>query len=487
MGAAAATGLSSIVGSSNADTLIGDASSSISGGAGNDSITGGASNDTLLGEAGNDTISGGAGNDNIDGGEGNDQIVVASGNITANDTVSGGDGSADILSYTTYVAAADNDATVQARVSNFEILRIAGVTGGAEQALSMANYVNNAGFTTLQLGAGNANTDGVNLSNASATLNTLAVIAAAAGTNTFDRLVDTSTDSLTISNSTATAGAASTITALTALDEETITVTASVPTTAGANDLTITTLTVADLTTLNITSASDVIITTLAGAARLATVDATTATGVVTVSAANTGVAVTMTANSNSTAVNTLTGGAFADSITGGAGADVLVGGLGADTINGGAGADDITGGAGADLMNGGAGIDTFNTGVDGDSVVSSLATFAGATVAAGDTLAFANGVDVITGFASTDLLAGGQANTATTALIAGALVAANYVAYGTYANGVFTAATAFNATTAKDALVAFGVANGQPTGVDFTGYVVLDDLTAALAAANFV
>jgi hypothetical protein len=110
------------------------------------------------------------------------------------------------------------------------------------------------------------------------------------------------------------------------------------------------------------------------------------------------------------TGTNTLTwdGSAETDgkfSITGGAGADVITGGDVADQITGGAGADNITGGAGADsivLTDTDNAVDTVNL-VEGDSVKYTAATFAGATVAAGDTITFGNGVDTITGFDPTD------------------------------------------------------------------------------------
>ena len=152
------------------------------------------------------------------------------------------------------------------------------------------------------------------------------------------------------------------------------------------------------------------------------------------------------------------------------------------------AGLSTITGGAGADVLTGGAGIDTFVTGSAGDSIVG-VNTIAGATVAAGDTFVFAGGVDIVTDFAATDLLnTASAAGAAPTALIKGVLVAGtNYVAYGTWdaATATFTAAAAFNATTAADALLVSG--DGILTGVNSTGYVVLDNLTAALAGANFV
>jgi hypothetical protein len=78
------------------------------------------------------------------------------------------------------------------------------------------------------------------------------------------------------------------------------------------------------------------------------------------------------------------------------AGKDTIDGGTGSDTIQGGAGADTITLGTGGsdDVV-----LLAAATGNTSISAASSSSTFAGATVANGDSLVFANGVDVINGF----------------------------------------------------------------------------------------
>lgn len=396
--AAVANTATTITGSAGADTLRGNGTvgSNIAAGAGNDTVFGGTGNDTILGEAGNDVITIGTGIDSVDGGAGNDRVTVASADINATDTIIGGDGT-DILEYTTFVSAADDLAVNQARVSGFETLRMgaSGVAPGATRTVTLSNYVNNTGFTTIQIDTQGAATDGYAFINAGSGLNTISMLGAVGGVQSFARLVDLPTDSLTVQNADATP-AASVIAQLIANNENTITLTS----TNVANDLTITRLDAAQLTTLNITGSSAMVVTGLgAGATTLLnTVDASTATGAVTVNAANTGAGVTMTGNSSSTAVATFTGGVLADSITGGAGADILGGGAGADTINGGAGADVITAGAGADRASGGAGVDDFNQGI-ADSVARSASVFAAATVGIGDTLTFGNGVDIITDF----------------------------------------------------------------------------------------
>jgi Ca2+-binding RTX toxin-like protein len=86
--------MSTITGTSGADTLIGTAgANSIFGGAGNDTIDGGGGNDLIeggdnddriLAGDGNDTVFGGAGDDTIDDWNGNDTVFGGSGNDVAN-------------------------------------------------------------------------------------------------------------------------------------------------------------------------------------------------------------------------------------------------------------------------------------------------------------------------------------------------------------------------------------------------------------------
>jgi len=142
--------------------------------------------------------------------------------------------------------------------------------------------------------------------------------------------------------------------------------------------------------------------------------------------------------------------------VSGDDGNDTLTTGTGDDEILGGDGADNITGNGGDDTMTGGAGVNTFNQATNGDSTAYTATSRAGA-YAAGDTITFGNGVDVITDFAAgatagnannvlnlgnaglgTDLIA----NVNTTANLT---INTNYFASGTYntATGVFTIATA--------------------------------------------
>lgn len=155
--------------------------------------------------------------------------------------------------------------------------------------------------------------------------------------------------------------------------------------------------------------------------------------------------------------------------------------------IVGGGGADIITGGTGADNLTGGAGIDTYtDVGIAGNSVVASGNTLTGAGILATETITFATGaantVDRIMDFAATDLLDVATAATAPTSMLGLAatldlVTGTTYVGYGTYnaTTGAFTLAAAFNADTAKDALLVVGDA-GTLTFVSTTGYVVLKE-----------
>jgi Ca2+-binding RTX toxin-like protein len=188
-----------------------------------------------------------------------------------------------------------------------------------------------------------------------------------------------------------------------------------------------------------------------------------------------------------------------ADTITGGKGVDDLDGGAGDDTLDGGDGIDTITGGAGDDTMTGGKGADIFEIGATGASTVMSASNdasvangvFTGAaTVAKDDVFTFGNGVDVVTDFGTTDTIQATTANAITSTLTAtnAALVDnTNYIIYGTWdgAAKTFTVATAFDATTANDGLYVEG--DGTLTALTTTGWAVLEDLSAAVEAAQIV
>ena len=84
--------------------------------------------------------------------------------------------------------------------------------------------------------------------------------------------------------------------------------------------------------------------------------------------------------------------------ITGTGAADTITTGANNDTINGGVGDDTVTGGEGADSYIVSSGDDTV-VHADGAGPAMTADSFAGAAIAAGDTLTFGNGLDIVTGF----------------------------------------------------------------------------------------
>jgi len=84
--------------------------------------------------------------------------------------------------------------------------------------------------------------------------------------------------------------------------------------------------------------------------------------------------------------------------LTGTSGADTLSTGVNQDTINGGAGDDTVDAGDGADRIDVSSGDDTV-TFADGDGPAITGDSFAGAAIAAGDTITFGGGVDTVVGF----------------------------------------------------------------------------------------
>ncbi len=170
---------------------------------------------------------------------------------------------------------------------------------------------------------------------------------------------------------------------------------------------------------------------------------------------------------------NTLSGTAFADAITAGAGAD---------TIDGNAGADIISGGAGADTF-------VYNT---ADSVASSAQVFAGANLAAGDTITFGSGVDVINDFTAGvagDLFDGANAAAIPTTGIGVAVAAGGMITNTTYFVSGAWDGTTFTAAadgTGADTLIVEGETDDAlAASVDAIVLVGVD--SADLVAANFI
>jgi hypothetical protein len=188
---------------------------------------------------------------------------------------------------------------------------------------------------------------------------------------------------------------------------------------------------------------------------------------------------------------------------TGSFGADITAIKGGSD-ITGTPQADVITDGAGADIVRqsdkgdaisfAGGGIDKYVAQESVNTTGYTATTLADNNDTDGDTVTFGNGVDVITGFGTDDLIQGTFTdNTALTLIGTMANMGASttntgYVAYGTWNNTskVFTVEDdGFVASSSQDALVYY------TNGADLAGVAaateifVLDDLGAALAQAN--
>ena len=211
-----------------------------------------------------------------------------------------------------------------------------------------------------------------------------------------------------------------------------------------------------------------------------------TLTGAVTISGVNFN-----TLSAGGQGNDTLTGTAGADWINGDNGNDSLNGSAGNDYLSGGYGIDTIIGGTGVDTMVGGSGSDVFVTGQVGNSAAATATTLSG-SIGATQTLTFAAGVDYITDFnraTGQDKLDVVTANVAPTNLIgiSSALPLANgtsYVLYGSWTAATFTAAASWSGAN-NDALVVVG--NGSLTASNTTGYVLLENISNALQASNFI
>jgi len=202
------------------------------------------------------------------------------------------------------------------------------------------------------------------------------------------------------------------------------------------------------------------------------------------------------TAATVSTRVTTFTG---IENVIGSGGGDYIVGSSGANSISGGAGGDWINPGSGADTVDGGTGADAITitettqsadrvTLTTGESVARSAETVTEAGILATETIVFANGVDVVTGFVSgTDTLdvttAANYTLLAAGTAVQGLTVGNNYAIRGTWTAGTSTFA---QADAGPDLLVFADIANAALTSALNTTAVVMVGVTA-LTTADFV
>lgn len=476
-----------LIGSGAKDSLTGSSGNDvISGGASNDTLAGGGGNDQLNGEDGNDDITGGTGRDTISGGAGNDTIAGAGGN----DVITGGDGndSIDISGAASATANVDGGAGNDSVVVTGRLSKTQTLAGGEgtdtltiNQATDLTTTV--AGLTTAEKAAFNEALSGFEVivmadeltgtldtsffdgisnvklhadgSDAAATISGVS----SGGEVEYTAAAGAATDTLTVTVKDAAAGSADAFNVKLAAasgtpdfgviaiaNVETLTVN-STRTTTGTSTLNTIDITNAALKTLTVTGAvaSNV---TLVDAAEVQTIDASAATGALTVDAAIGTLAITAT------------GTAAADNITTGGGADVINTGIGNDTISSGGGADSIVAGFGDDQINAGAGADTIDAGAGNDTILTS------------------SGADVVDGGAGTDTL---RINSALAADISGQTItnvetldlngylttvtANQFDTFTTYSNA--TAGILFSAPgtlTANTAITTYTLANGTNT-----------------------
>lgn len=283
------------------------------------------------------------------GGTGKDEITTAAGGLKQGVTYAGGAG-ADKLTST---ATSAQDAGILA-LTGFETV-VLGTHATAGDAYK-ADFRNVTDLATLTLNSGD-NTDTLTLNRLSADT-----------TVTFNDAFGATVTTLNTGTSQKFGFSATAAVASLTLDSGT---TAASIATAATFTGTVTTLTGTSLATVTVTGAGATTITNAVGTT-VTKIDASAATGALTVTAS-----ATATTILGGTAGDTITGGGAADTITGGAGADTLVGGAGADTyvfaatgaLNG---ADvfaaNIVGGAGGDILN-------FTAFLSGGTLASATAT----------------------------------------------------------------------------------------------------------------
>jgi Ca2+-binding RTX toxin-like protein len=233
------------------------------------------------------------------GSTGADVLTVLAGDLKTGNTFAGGLGTDSLA-----VTATASQTTGVLAVTGFETIQITSNTAGAD--VVTADFRNVTDLTTLKVVAGDAG-DGFVLNRITDAVTVsvggdVAAVTTSMQTGTAESLKFTG--AATVASYTLDAGT-------TALTVD-----------AGAA-ATITTLTGSALSTLNVKGSGALTIT---DAVTATTVNASTATGALTVLAGNSATSII-----GGTAIDTITGGNAADTIQGGKGADVLDGGAGAD------------------------------------------------------------------------------------------------------------------------------------------------------------
>lgn len=278
----------------------------------------------------------GAGNDRLD----LSAVVTKAKAPTA--ALTGGDGTDTLVldaDASDSVAGLSSDKTFVAKIAGFEQLELAASVNGSD--INLANL----GFTSYVITNGVANTKTLTLDKLAANA-TVELAAATGNTGTIEAKLADATGTADVLNLVTKVSAANAdFGTLKADGVETLNLNAvdTVPVTSGAASIDTATLAISSdkATTLNVTGNSDVSLT-ITAAAKLATIDAHSLTGALTVSA-------------NGGIVTTITGGSGADTLAASVGATAK-----ADVINGGAGNDVITAGSNGAELTGGAGNDTF-------------------------------------------------------------------------------------------------------------------------------
>lgn len=406
--------------------------------------TGGVS---FVSEANTLTFTGGTGNDSV--------FMVAT--STAADTLDAGAGT-DVLGLT-----ADVTATVGAKFTNFEILD---VIDAVASTFDMDDYAN-SNITTVRA-SGLFAGDTLTTVNDIADNGTLQL----GGVEAIDATVDFT---IGVKNA-GSAGANSNVFNIEtrgslAVDTGDITIanveTINITSEGAATGDSIALLAAAQMQTLNVSGSADLTITALTGSTAMSNLSTANMTGDFVMG----------------TAVSNV--------------ATLFTGGTGNDTFNGGSGDDVYNAGGGDNTLDGGGGDDTYNladgaqdTVVQntGDSTAYTAEGITEASVVAGETLTFGNGIDVINGFTAG---AGGDILNADVAGAPTSLVGSNQTAdtSGTmfFASGAFVLSTGVFTIaadgTGADTLIIEGLAaanlNAAADGIVLVG-VDSDDIVAA-------